>query len=53
VKSCLLKRGMLRAGGWGYGFIKVNHAVLNEGGAGTQSLARSVSGVMKFIKSNQ
>ncbi len=37
------QRGMLRAGDWGNGFDLENHAALNQGSAGTQSLARSVS----------
>jgi len=41
--------GVLRAGGWGNGFKKLSHAALNEGGAGTQSLARSISSAVRLI----
>ena len=49
MQSDLNLRGMPRAGGWGNGFVDASHVALNEGGAGTLSLARSVSRVNKII----
>ena len=51
MNTMLIKRGVLRAGGWGNGPIigldtlvtYLSHVVLNEISAGPQSLARSIS----------
>jgi hypothetical protein len=47
VKMISIMRGMLRAGGWGdrptMGLDSLDYVALSEGGAGPQSLARSVS----------
>lgn len=46
MNSGLIRRGMLRAGGWGYGLAKESHVALRVGRAGTQPLARNVSHLM-------
>jgi hypothetical protein len=51
MMAASIKHGMLRAGGWGNERKEVGHLVYvapNEGGAGPQSLARSISRNMKF-----
>lgn len=42
MNAAVAQCGVLRAGGWGNGLGRVSHVVPNEGGAGTQFLARSI-----------
>lgn len=49
MKSGVIMRGMLRVGGWGFGFADINHVALRAGSAGTQPLARNVSRVVPVL----
>ncbi len=49
MRPRVIMRGMLRVGGWGFGFAVKSHVALRAGSAGTQPLARNVSRVAPVL----